>query len=44
MMRGKVETDKSVIKRVSKNLIASKRKHSKYDYYLKPGEKQNFKS
>ena len=34
MMRGKLETDSSVIKRVSKNLIMSKRKRPKYEFYL----------
>ena len=36
MMRGKHENNDSVIKRVSKNLISSKRKHSKYEFYLNP--------
>lgn len=36
MMRGKVEADYSVIKRVSKNLILSKRKRTKYELYLNP--------
>lgn len=34
MMRGKHESDYSVIKRVSKNLILSKRKRPKYEFYL----------
>ena len=33
-MRGKVEAYDSVIKRVSKNLILSKRKRPKYEFYL----------
>lgn len=36
MMRGKLEDDISVIKRVSKNLILSKRKRPKYEFYLNP--------
>ena len=33
-MRGKIEAHDSVIKRVSKNLILSKRKRPKYEFYL----------
>jgi|LauGreDrversion4_2_1035121.scaffolds.fasta_scaffold523286_1 hypothetical protein len=36
MMRGKIECDDSVIKRVSNNLIKSRRARSKYDFYLNP--------
>jgi hypothetical protein len=34
MMRGKLEREGSVIKKVSKNIIRQKRKRPKYDYYL----------
>ncbi len=34
MMRGKIESNDSVIKKVSKNLIRQKRKQPKYDFYL----------
>eukprot|EP00347_Sterkiella_histriomuscorum_P003567 403363794 len=38
MMRGKLENNQSVIKRVSKNLIVSKRKRPKYEFYLNPDQ------
>ena len=34
--RGLIETDQSVIKRVSNNLIQAKRKRPKYEFYLNP--------
>lgn len=34
--RGLIETDNSVIKRVSNNLIQAKRKRPKYEFYLNP--------
>ena len=34
--RGLIEKDDSVIKKVSNNLIESKRKRSKYEFYLHP--------
>ena len=34
MIRGKIESDQSVVKRVSQNLIISKRKRPKYEFYL----------
>lgn len=37
-MRGKIESGESVIKRVSKNLILSKRKRPKYEFYLDPDQ------
>jgi len=36
MMRGKIECDDSVIKRVSNNLIKGRRARTKYDFYLNP--------
>lgn len=36
MMRGKIECDDSVIKRVSNNLIKGRRARGKYDFYLNP--------
>lgn len=35
-VRGKIESDDSVIKRVSNNLIQSKRMRPKYEFYLNP--------
>ena len=34
MMRGKIECEDSVIKRVSNNLIQAKRNRPKYEFYL----------
>jgi len=42
MMRGKLENDISVIKRVSKNLIISKRKRPKYEFYLNPDQLNDY--
>ncbi|CDW91345.1 histidine acid phosphatase family protein [Stylonychia lemnae] len=42
MMRGKLENDLSVIKRVSKNLIISKRKRPKYEFYLNPDQLNDY--
>jgi hypothetical protein len=36
MMRGKIESGDSVIKRVSNNLIKSKREKNKYEFYMNP--------
>lgn len=36
MMRGKIECEDSVIKRVSNNLIIAKRNRPKYEFYLNP--------
>lgn len=34
MMRGKVESDRSVVKKVTQNVIVSKRRRPKYDFFL----------
>ena len=38
MMRGKIECEDSVIKRVSNNLIQAKRTRPKYEFYLNPDQ------
>lgn len=36
MLRGKIECEESVIKRVSNNLIQAKRTRPKYEFFLNP--------
>lgn len=42
MMRGKIECEESVIKRVSNNLIQAKRTRPKYEFFLNPDLLQEY--